>query len=58
MLLSPRLKFFVWNHFGVQTCVIFNPAARGNKARCFRRYLGKMAQPQDGQILAVDIGCK
>jgi diacylglycerol kinase (ATP) len=27
----------------VRTCVIFNPAARGNKARHFRRHLGGMA---------------
>jgi YegS/Rv2252/BmrU family lipid kinase len=27
----------------VRTCVIFNPAARGNKARHFRRHLGDMA---------------
>lgn len=31
------------NHFRVRTCVIFNPAARGNKARHFRRHLGTMA---------------
>ncbi len=28
----------------MRTCVIFNPAARGNKARRFRRYLGEMSQ--------------
>jgi diacylglycerol kinase (ATP) len=33
----------VRNHFGVRTCVIFNPAARGNKARHFRQHLGDMA---------------
>jgi len=27
----------------MRTCVIFNPAARGNKARHFRRHLGDMA---------------
>ena len=27
----------------MRTCVIFNPAARGNKARHFRRHLGAMA---------------
>lgn len=27
----------------MQTCVIFNPAARGNKARHFRRYLDEIA---------------
>lgn len=31
------------NHLRVRTCVIFNPAARGNKARHFRRHLGDMA---------------
>ena len=29
---------------GVRICVIFNPAARGNKARRFRRHLDEMAQ--------------
>ncbi len=28
----------------MRICVIFNPAARGNKARRFRRYLGEMSQ--------------
>jgi len=28
----------------VRICVIFNPAARGNKTRRFRRYLGEMSQ--------------
>jgi YegS/Rv2252/BmrU family lipid kinase len=28
----------------VRICVIFNPAARGNKARRFRRHLGEMSQ--------------
>jgi YegS/Rv2252/BmrU family lipid kinase len=28
----------------VRICVIFNPAARGNKARRFRRFLGEMSQ--------------
>ena len=32
------------NHLRVRICVIFNPAARGNKARRFRRYLGEMSQ--------------
>ena len=31
------------NHSRVRTCVIFNPAARGNKARRFRRHLDDMA---------------
>ena len=29
--------------YGVRTCVIFNPAARGNKARHFRRHLDEIA---------------
>jgi YegS/Rv2252/BmrU family lipid kinase len=33
----------VRNHFVVRICVIFNPAARGNKARHFRHNLGDMA---------------
>src|SRR5579871_2091808 len=41
---SPRL----WtrscpNHSGVRTCVIFNPTAKGNKARNFRRHLDEFA---------------
>jgi diacylglycerol kinase (ATP) len=31
------------NHWPVPICVIFNPAARGNKARYFRRYLDEMS---------------
>jgi diacylglycerol kinase (ATP) len=31
------------NHLRVPICVIFNPAARGNKARHFRRYLDEMS---------------
>jgi diacylglycerol kinase (ATP) len=42
--LSPRLKICVRNHLRVRICVIFNPAARGNKARRFRRHLDEMAQ--------------
>ena len=38
--------------------VIFNPAARGSKAGWFGRHLDKMAQSPNGQILAVDFGCK
>lgn len=30
------------NHFGVRICVIFNPAARGEKARHFRRHLNEI----------------
>ena len=30
------------DHFPVRTCVIFNPAARGNKARHFRRHLDEI----------------
>jgi YegS/Rv2252/BmrU family lipid kinase len=41
--LSPRLKFFVRNYFRVRICVIFNPAARGDKARHFCRLLGDLA---------------
>ncbi len=41
--LSPRLKMPMRNHLRVRTCVIFNPAARGNKARHFREHLGEMA---------------
>ena len=32
------------NHSGVRICVIFNPAARGNKARRFRRFLNELSQ--------------
>jgi diacylglycerol kinase (ATP) len=31
------------NHHRVRTCVIFNPAARGDKARRFRRHLDEIA---------------
>ena len=49
------------NHLRVRTCVIFNPAARGNKARRFRRWLDSVAAqctlkptvgPGDAQHLA------
>jgi YegS/Rv2252/BmrU family lipid kinase len=49
------------NHLHVRTCVIFNPAARGNKARRFRRWLDSVAAqctlkptagPGDAQLLA------
>lgn len=30
------------DHFPVRTCVIFNPAARGDKARHFRRHLDEI----------------
>ncbi len=33
---------FHQNHLRVPTCVIFNPAARGNKARHFRKYLDEI----------------
>ena len=45
----------------MRTCVIFNPAARGNKARHFRRWLDSVAAqctlkptagPGDAQLLA------
>jgi len=32
------------NHSGVRICVIFNPAARGNKARRFRKFLNELSQ--------------
>ena len=41
--LSPRLTARGGNHLRVRTCVIFNPAARGSKARHFRHHLGDMA---------------
>src|ERR1039457_2694205 len=43
-LLSPRLSARKQNHWRVRICVIFNPAARGNQARRFRRHLDEMAQ--------------
>ena len=42
--LFPRLKFSVGNYFRVRICVIFNPAARGNKARRFRGRFAEMSQ--------------
>jgi YegS/Rv2252/BmrU family lipid kinase len=39
----PRHIETVGNHGGVRTCVIFNPVARGNKARHFRRWLDGVA---------------
>ena len=41
---SPRLSARKQNHLRVRICVIFNPAARGNKARRFQRHLDEMAQ--------------
>ena len=41
--LSPRQNRSRQNHLRVRICVIFNPAARGNKARHFRRHLDEMA---------------
>ena len=32
------------NHFRVLICVIFNPAARGNKARRFKKFLNELSQ--------------
>jgi YegS/Rv2252/BmrU family lipid kinase len=32
------------NHFRVRICVIFNPAARGNKARRFKKFLNELSQ--------------
>lgn len=68
---SPRLCLFFLldyrpfpqNHLPVPTCVIFNPAARGNKARHFRRYLDEIgghaalkatAAPGDARRLAAE----
>ena len=51
------------NHASVPTCVIFNPAARGNKARHFRRHLDEIggqsalkatAAPGDARRLATE----
>src|SRR6266850_5641630 len=39
---SRSLHFFVALFFAVRICVIFNPAARGNKARHFRRHLDEI----------------
>ena len=41
---SPRLRGRKQNNCGLRICVIFNPAARGNKAKRFRRHLDEMAQ--------------
>jgi len=43
-MVSARLILFTRNHLLMRICVIFNPAARGNKARRFRRHLDEMAQ--------------
>jgi len=60
-VLSPRLSLRKQNHTWVRICVIFNPAARGNKAKRFRRHLDAMgggvafkatAGPGDAQRLA------
>ena len=51
------------NHASVPTCVIFNPAARGNKARHFRQHLDEIggqsalkatAAPGDARRLATE----
>ena len=42
-MLSPRLAAGNGNHLRVRICVIFNPAARGNKARHFRAWLENIA---------------
>jgi YegS/Rv2252/BmrU family lipid kinase len=42
-MLSARLKSSVRNHSRVPICVIFNPAARGEKANRFRRQLDAIA---------------
>src|SRR5580692_4028387 len=44
LVLSPRLSAGNQNNCRLRICVIFNPAARGNKARRFRRHLDEMAQ--------------
>jgi YegS/Rv2252/BmrU family lipid kinase len=43
-LLSARLSPRKQNHGRVRICVIFNPAARGNKARRFRHFLNELSQ--------------
>jgi len=43
-VVCPRLFLQNENHFRVRICVIFNPAARGNKARRFRRFLNELSQ--------------
>ena len=42
--LSARLSAGIENHLRVRICVIFNPAARGNKARRFRKFLNELSQ--------------
>ena len=53
----------IWNPFRVRICVIFNPAARGNKARHFRHHLDEIggqsalkatAAPGDARRLAAE----
>lgn len=41
---SARLSARKQNHSRVRICVIFNPAARGNKARRFRKFLNELSQ--------------
>ena len=41
---SARLSARIENHFRVRICVIFNPAARGNKARRFKKFLNELSQ--------------
>jgi YegS/Rv2252/BmrU family lipid kinase len=43
-VVSPRLAPQKENHSGVRICVIFNPAARGNKARRFKNFLSELSQ--------------
>ena len=62
--LSPRLTTGLPESFiACATCVIFNPAARGNKARHFRRHLDEIASrgalkataaPGDARRLAME----
>jgi diacylglycerol kinase (ATP) len=41
---SARLAARKRNHFVMRICVIFNPAARGNKARRFKKFLNELSQ--------------
>src|SRR5580704_6686771 len=61
--ISPRQNRLRQNDLRVRICVIFNPAARGNKARYFRRNLDEIggqcafkatAAPGEGRRLAAE----
>ena len=43
-MVSPRLSAREPNHLRVRICVIFNPAARGNKARRFCRFFNELSK--------------